>query len=494
MENNLGVSYNEFEDVPDELEDGKVGKIPIKIIPEIQQSVIKDTFGTSFKEAVIRSIPNIFILLINNGIPFFNVFFVGMSGNFVALVSWGLAAMTANILIDTLDCGLMGGVDTLVSQSFGRKDFYSWSLYLNICRYLLLLLAIPQLIVFYFAEQILVQLDQPEEIAFQTCQFLLIVFPGYIALVQFKTVRHYLNWWNIFNPILVIAGITLIIQVLGLYILVITLEYGIVGVGISTSISYISEYIMTELYTYFQEDVAFQAKWMLPNMDMIKSVPHYLSFGIPSCLALIFNFAPHEIIIIFSGWLGKSQLGANVILSNIYFIVWEIPYGIWISTIPTIGIPLGSKDPHRAKLNAISAILLTVLLGLALLGFIWFKQDSLLAAYTDEIEVIKVVKEVFISYIFYIMWDYVYFTTEGILTGMGYQWFLAIFAFILYWMIMIPGAYVLSFSVGFGYIGIWLSSLLAKFVLALLNVFVIWKANWEELAEIASKSPFQILH
>ena len=82
-----------------------------------------------------------------------------MSGNFVALVSWGLAAMTANILIDTLDCGLMGGVDTLVSQSFGRKDFYSWSLYLNIRRYLLLLLAILQLIVFYFAEQILVQLD-----------------------------------------------------------------------------------------------------------------------------------------------------------------------------------------------------------------------------------------------------------------------------------------------------------------------------------------------
>ena len=160
-----------------------------------------------------------------------------MSGNFVALISWGLAAMTANILIDTLDCGLMGGVDTFVSQLFGRKDFYSWSLYLNICRYLLLLLAIPQLIVFYFAEQILFQLDQPEEIAFQTCQFLLIVFPGYIALVQFKTVRHYLNWWNIFNPILVIAGITLIIQVLGLYILVITLEYGSVGVGISTSIS-----------------------------------------------------------------------------------------------------------------------------------------------------------------------------------------------------------------------------------------------------------------
>ena len=174
--------------------------------------------------------------LLTTEFHFFNVFFVGMSGNFVALVSWGLAAMTANILIDTLDCGLMGGVDTFVSQLFGRKDFYSWSLYLNISRYLLLL-AIPQLIVFYFAEQILVQLDQPEEIAFQTCQFLLIVFPGYIALVQFKTVRHYLNWWNIFNPILVIAGITLIIQVLGLYILVITLEYGIVGVGINTSIS-----------------------------------------------------------------------------------------------------------------------------------------------------------------------------------------------------------------------------------------------------------------
>ena len=99
---------------------------------------------------------------------------------------------------------------------------------------------------------------------------------------------------------------------------------------------------------------------MLPSMDMINSVPHYLSFGIPSCLTLIFNFAPHEVIIIFAGWLGKSQLGANIILSNIYFIVCEIPYGIWVSTIPTIGIPLGSNKPLLAKLNAYSSIILTL--------------------------------------------------------------------------------------------------------------------------------------
>ena len=141
--------------------------------------------------------------------------------------------MTANILIDTLDWGLMGGVDTLVSQSFGRKDYYSWGLYLNIWRYLILLLAIPQFIIFFIAEELLVQLDQPAEIARQTGQFLLIVFPGYIALVQFKIIRHYLNCWNIFNPVLVMAGITLFIQIFCLYILVILLDFGIYGVAIT---------------------------------------------------------------------------------------------------------------------------------------------------------------------------------------------------------------------------------------------------------------------
>ena len=86
MDNNLGVSYNEFEDVPDELEEGKVGSIPVNVIPLVRESPDKDTLSSSLKAAVIRSIPNIFILLINNGIPFFNVFFVGLSGNFVGVL------------------------------------------------------------------------------------------------------------------------------------------------------------------------------------------------------------------------------------------------------------------------------------------------------------------------------------------------------------------------------------------------------------------------
>ena len=68
------------------------------------------------------SIPNIFIILINNVIPFLNVLFIGLSGDNNALISWGLGAVTLNIIFDSVDCGLMTGVDTLVSQAFGRKD------------------------------------------------------------------------------------------------------------------------------------------------------------------------------------------------------------------------------------------------------------------------------------------------------------------------------------------------------------------------------------
>ena len=102
-----------------------------------------------------RSISNIFIIWIMNAISFMGVFFIGITESSEVLISCGLGAATVNIIFEAVDWGLMSGLDTLVSQAYGRKDIDSWEAYLNIWRYFVLLLTIPQAIIVHFSDVIL---------------------------------------------------------------------------------------------------------------------------------------------------------------------------------------------------------------------------------------------------------------------------------------------------------------------------------------------------
>ena len=243
----------------------------------------------ALKNLSLWSIPNIFIILINNIIPFLNVLFIGISGDSNALVSWGLGAITLNIIFDSVDWGLMTGVDTLVSQAFGRKDLNAWELYLNIWRYLLLLLMIPQGLIVFFEDDILILFGQQPENSMQARYYLIYIFPGYVFMMMFIWMRRYLNWCGLNRPLLFITGTTLVIHLIFLYFTVIYFRLGLNVVGAWTSISFCFQYISIEIFTYSRKEREHQAKWIWINKEMIDKLPSYLKFGVPGLVANFFS-------------------------------------------------------------------------------------------------------------------------------------------------------------------------------------------------------------
>ena len=112
----------------------------------------------------------------------------------------------------------MSGLDTLVSQAYGRKDIYSWEVYLNIWRYILLLLAVPQFTIIYFSDEIFMLLGQSEEVAQNAQYYLYLIFPGFIFMYLTIADRRYFNCLGMTKEITVVSAISLFLFIALIYI------------------------------------------------------------------------------------------------------------------------------------------------------------------------------------------------------------------------------------------------------------------------------------
>jgi len=76
---------------------------------------------------------------------------------------------------------------------------------------------------------------------------------------------------------------------------------------------------------------------------------------------------------------------------------------------------------------------------------------------------------------------------SGILRAMKYQTIALGFVFISAWVVMIPCSYTLGFVFDLGFTGVWIGVPIGNFVLLASFLMIVSTADWEKLAEEASK-------
>ena len=97
---------------------------------------------------------------------------------------------------------------------------------------------------------------------------------------------------------------------------------------------------------------------------MIDKLPSYLKFGVPGLVANFLAMFPFEILPIYAGWIGESEIASNVILNNMYFIIFHIPYSVSISSTVMVGNNLGANLPKKARSFFIASYELIILIAI----------------------------------------------------------------------------------------------------------------------------------
>lgn len=102
----------------------------------------------------------------------------------------------------------------------------------------MILIFIPQAIVFYNADIVLIALGQNPQVAQMALQYTRIVMLGVLFFNLYEATRRYLNAQLIFVLPSKIQFTTLILHILWCYIFIDVLNLSIIGAGISTLITY----------------------------------------------------------------------------------------------------------------------------------------------------------------------------------------------------------------------------------------------------------------
>ena len=89
-----------------------------------------------------------------------NTYFVGNLNEPALLAGVGMGNMLINVLCFAVIQGLNGALETLVSQSYGAKEYEACGIFLNRGKVVASLIMIPIIIIYIFSDKILIALEQ----------------------------------------------------------------------------------------------------------------------------------------------------------------------------------------------------------------------------------------------------------------------------------------------------------------------------------------------
>ena len=236
----------------------------------------------------------------------------------------GLGIITSNIVAISFGLGLSGALDTLCTHAFGNKNNYLAGWYYNRAQVIWTLLYIPQAILLFFSDDLLIWVGQSEETSVIAGDYLRVVLPGIWAFCQTELLRRFLGAQGLFNIILKTQTLTTVLHVLWLYLFVFVFDLGVTGISAASCLTYILTFGLSWLYVTYNKSLLKENSWHFINKDSFSGLLEYMRFGGPSLLMLLLEFWWFQILSVMAGYLGPNEQGASIIASNLGSLLFMI--------------------------------------------------------------------------------------------------------------------------------------------------------------------------
>lgn len=118
---------------------------------------------------------------------------MGRSTDSNLMAAVGMGNMLVNVCCFAVCQGFNGTIETFVSQSFGGGDGYMCGVQLNRGRIMSTILFTPIIVLFFFADNILIAASQDATISTISRDYIVWAIPGLYAIVQFDARKRYLQ-------------------------------------------------------------------------------------------------------------------------------------------------------------------------------------------------------------------------------------------------------------------------------------------------------------
>uniref|UniRef100_A0A3P9CUH7 Multidrug and toxin extrusion protein n=1 Tax=Maylandia zebra TaxID=106582 RepID=A0A3P9CUH7_9CICH len=429
--------------------------------------------------------------ILNFLLSFVITIFCGHISN-AALAGYALASATVNSTTVATGHGLAFACDTLISQTFGSKNMKRVGVILQRSSLILLAFCLPCWAIIMNSYSLLILMHQEEEVARIAQIYMMAFIPAVpVRMVALHTGLLIMSFkkkifQGIILPQMYTAGIANVLNLGFNYVLIFTLNLGIIGSAIANSLAQITLCLL--LYGYIRIRKLHQKTWGGWSTECLQEWGSYMKLAVPSLLMVYFEWWLWEIGSFLAGLLGEVDLAAQHVLNEIGTIAYMIPLGIHAAACVRVGNALGAGDTTRALLTCKVTLFLSGTLAVCQgIGFASCK--SVVAfIFTSDVEIVATVSENLTVHIFVQFFDSLLCVCSGILVGSGMQKIAAISNLLGYYLIGLPVGIALMFYANLRILGLWLGLLVCLSLETVLFLVLIFKINWKKVTQKVRRS------
>ncbi|RLN94912.1 hypothetical protein BBJ28_00016718 [Nothophytophthora sp. Chile5] len=395
-----------------------------------------------------------------------------------------------NITAYSVGFGLTSALDTLCSQAYGARRFEKIGIYFQAGLQIICACLGPIFLLNWYSERFLLAMGQDPEVSRLAQDFSRWVLLGVPFVFLYELVRKVLQAQNIMKPLVAIAALGNVVNIVTGYVLTYHTSMGFEGIALSRSLGNIALPLL--LVPYFYLHPHHLSQWWR-GWDVKAAMAHiglFLRLGVPGMLMMVMEWWAFELLTLMAGVLPNPvvSVSAHAVLVNINNLIYMIFAGLAVAVNIRVGNCLGANAPKQAKLACGVALTLTLAISLTFAVSLFVFRGSIPILFLNDQQSIARAASVLAVWAPLEVLDGLNAVIQGVFRGAGKQKVAATVNVVAYYVFGIPLGALLGFHFVFGVEGLWLGFGFGIFVSASLLFFLLFERwTWVELAEDAQK-------
>jgi MATE family multidrug resistance protein len=381
--------------------------------------------------------------------------------------------------------GLLLGLDTLVAQAYGRKDYDGCHRWLAQGIYLAMMTAPLVMAVVWLASFGYARFGIGAEVAGPAASYLRVLNWGTLPLLVYGAARRYLQGVGQVRVVTVTFVGANLLNWLGNWVLIYgkwgAPRMGVDGSALSTVISRLFMAVALVGFAWRYErrrgHPLFQ-HWAGPSLAKIQQL---IRLGAPAAGQILLEVGAWNGATLAAGWLTPVALATHQIALQYASVTYMVPLGVSAAAAVSVGHAVGAGDAGRARRAGWLALAIGTSFML-LAGVVFLAAPRpLIALYTTDARVMAVGPGLLLLAAAFQIFDGIQTVSTGALRGLGETHAPMVANLVGYWVLGLPLGLTLCFVFKWGVYGLWIGLTLALVVIAM-TLLLRWNRDSQRLA------------
>jgi MATE family multidrug resistance protein len=383
------------------------------------------------------------------------------------------------VLLLVFGIGVSYATTPLVTDAHQNNDLKKKASLFKNSLVLNLAVAIICFIILFLSSGVLKHMHQPAEVAELAIPFFDVLIFSIIPVSLFFTCKQYCEGLANTRMALIISVIGNLLNIILNYLLIYG-KFGFPELGYlgSAWASFIARAFMGISFLVFifrsplTKEINSVYKTVKVNWAELKDLAR---IGLNSGAQFTFEVAAFAIAGLMAGTFGKEQIDAHGIALSIAAFTYMFGSGISSAATIRIGVYKAQQNWLEIK-NAGFAALKLVFIVMGFFGILFLVFSSVLPmGFSKETQIIELASKLLIIAAMFQLFDGIQVTAIGALRGLEDVKYPTVITLVGYWLIALPLAYFLAFTLQMETIGIWIALLVALIFVA---VALFWRFNF----------------